>query len=97
MGWQKRRFFPDFILTIRDDSGENFIEINLLEPTGSHLAHTQGKRYKRELSEKYEQTEVKPPWTGQEEMFATKPKRVTVVFLNEGEWESKLNEVLSQR
>ena len=97
VGWQKRRFFPDFILTIRDDFGENFIEINLLEPTGGHLVHTQGKRYKRELSEKHEQTEVKPPWTGQEEMFATKPKRVTVVFLNEGEWESKLNEVLSQR
>lgn len=95
VGWQKRRFFPDFILTIRDESGESFVEINLLEPTGGHLVHTQGKRYKRELAERYSQTEVKPPWTGQEEMFAKTPRRVSVVFLNEREWESKLNELLS--
>lgn len=95
VGWQKRRFFPDFILTIRDRSGENFIEVNLLEPTGGHLVHTQGKRYKRALSETYEQTEIKPPWSGQEEMFAKKAKRVSVVFLNEGEWENRLNEMFS--
>lgn len=43
VGWQKRRFFPDFILTISNSAGESFIEINLLEPTGGHIAHTQGK------------------------------------------------------
>jgi hypothetical protein len=95
VGWQKRRFFPDFILTLQDRSGENFVEINLLEPTGGYLVHTQGKRYKRELAEKYSETEVRPPWAGQEEMFAKRPKRVTVTLLNEGEWESKLNEVFT--
>lgn len=92
--WQKRRFFPDFILTIRDSAGESFIEVNLLEPTGGHIAHTQGKSYKRQLSEVYERTEVKAPWKRQETMFTNKVKRVSVVFLDEGHRQSKLNEVL---
>jgi type III restriction enzyme len=93
VGWQKRRFFPDFILTIREKAAESFIEINLLEPKGGHLAHTLDTVYKQELAKVYEKTPVRAPWQGQEELFAKKPKRVAVVFLDEGQWESRLNEV----
>lgn len=94
-GWQKERFYPDFILTIRDESDTSFCEVNLLEPKGQHIGLSLNTEYKRNLARMYEQTEVKPPWKGQEELFEKKSKRVFVRFLDEDRWERKVNEMFA--
>lgn len=92
VAWRRSKFYPDFILTLRNGQKDSFATIYLLETKGGHLLGNIDSEYKKELTELYH-SDIQDAWIEQKEAFPKIPKQVFFKFVEESELKNTLNEI----
>lgn len=93
VAWRKNRFYPDFILTLKEKSPKSFDKIFLIETKGGHLLGNTDTEYKRELTELYQRV-VQKSWSSNE-AFPVEPKETIFKFVEEANLENEMNEIFA--
>ncbi len=93
VAWRKNRFYPDFILTLKERSPKSFDKILLIETKGGHLLGNTDTEYKRELTELYQRV-VQKSWSSNE-AFPVVPKETIFKFVEEANLENEMNEIFA--
>ena len=93
VAWRKNRFYPDFILTLKEKSPKSFDKIFLIETKGGHLLGNTDTEYKRELTELYQRV-VQKSWSSNE-AFPIEPKETIFKFVEEANLENEMNEIFA--
>lgn len=93
VAWRKNRFYPDFILTLKEKSPKSFDKIFLIETKGGHLLGNTDTEYKRELTELYQRV-VQKSWSSNE-AFPVQPKETIFKFVEEANLENEMNEIFA--
>ena len=93
VAWRKNRFYPDFILTLQEQSNKSFDKIFLIETKGGHLLGNTDSAYKKELTELY-QRPIQRSWSSNE-AFPLEPKKTIFKFVEEQNLENAMNEILA--
>jgi type III restriction enzyme len=92
MGWQKNKFYPDFIFTLRNGAKDRFASIYLVETKGEHLLGNVDTTYKQELMKLYKR-DIQEPWKGQTEIAPKTPVKVKFEFIEETNLQNAMNKI----
>lgn len=93
VAWRKNRFYPDFILTLKDNSPKSFDKIFLIETKGGHLLGNTDTEYKRELTKLYQRV-VQRSWSSNE-AFPAEQKETVFKFVEEANLENEMNQIFN--
>ncbi len=90
--WRKERFYPDFILTLKNGEKDKFEKIYVLETKGAHLLGNLDIKYKKELTAMYNRT-IQKIWN---KIDMEDYKKIELEFVEEGEWSNIINKIFAK-
>ncbi len=97
-GWKPRRIYADFIVTLQSDHAgaeDDFSQVFVVETKGAHLKASEDTEYKRSVFDVCNDHARETDWAELEPMMKDKAVRFEVV--DEDEWKTRLNEMLSAK
>ncbi len=97
IGWQRNRFYPDFIFTAPSNKPDAFQKVFVVETKGAQLARTEDTEYKRELVKECNDYfgKLKAPWGSMDEKTYSALKKAQFELVTQSDWKSEVNKLFA--